>query len=117
MLFHDVQERAALRNLAERDDETTEALESFLLDHYATLHPHADYLMQIVKNVLAITGSYYFCLPRVKKMQFSEPHRQCLQSSLCHEDMGVATAGGGRRETAIGEALILCLIGRIDRAA
>jgi hypothetical protein len=91
MLFHDVQERAALRNLAERDDETTEALESFLLDHYATLYPHADYLMQIVKNVLAITGSYYFSLPRGKKMQFSEPHRQCLQSSLCHEDMGVAT--------------------------
>jgi len=67
MLFHNVQERAALRNLAERDDETTEALESFLLDHYATLHPHADYLTQIVKNVLAITGSYYFSLSHGKE--------------------------------------------------
>jgi len=88
MLFHDVQERAALRNLAERDDETTEALEPFLLDHYATLHPHADYLMQIVKNVLAITGSYYFSLPRVKKMQFSEPHRQCVKVAFAMKIWG-----------------------------
>jgi hypothetical protein len=72
MLVHDLQERAALRHFAERGDETSEALESFLLDHYATPHPHVDYLAQIVKNVfdrnvLAITGDYYFSLPREKR--------------------------------------------------
>jgi hypothetical protein len=70
MLFHDLQERAALRDLAEQGDETIEALESFLLDHYATPHAHADYLTQIVKNVVAITGDYYFSLPLGKRFSF-----------------------------------------------
>jgi hypothetical protein len=67
MLFHDLRERVALRNLAERGDENSEALESFLPDHDATAHLHADYLTQIVKNVLAITCDYYFSLPREKR--------------------------------------------------
>jgi hypothetical protein len=71
MLFHDLQERAALQDLAERGSKkNVEALESFLLSHYAAPHPHADYLMQIVKNMVAITGDYYFSLPREKRLSF-----------------------------------------------
>jgi hypothetical protein len=70
MLFHDLQERTALQEFAERGGENVEALELFLLGHYATQHPHADYLTQIVRNIVAITGNYYFSLAREKRLSF-----------------------------------------------
>jgi hypothetical protein len=39
MLFQDLWEQTALKELAERDGHLAEMLESFLLTHYATPHP------------------------------------------------------------------------------
>jgi hypothetical protein len=70
MLFHDLQEQAALKDFVEREDGTPEALESFLLSHYATPHPQAEYLTRVVNNMVAITRDYYFSLPKQKRLSF-----------------------------------------------
>jgi hypothetical protein len=56
--------------LSNRETRQQRHLETFLLSHYATPHPEAEYLSRVVKNVVGITGAYYLTLPPEKRLSF-----------------------------------------------
>ena len=70
MLIHELAEQAALQDFADHGDETAEALEKFFLEHYATPHPHVEYMNQVVNNLVQITSGYYLSLPKDKRASF-----------------------------------------------
>lgn len=70
MLVYDLDEQKALRDFVQPGGETAEALETFLLSHYAAPHADSEYLSRVVKNVVAISGSYYLSLSKEKRLSF-----------------------------------------------